>query len=82
VAEEWSSEDAQLSPYDLVCDGCLLGHSQYALFCSGCETRSCAIARGVENCAHCAEYACDKLARTFEMAPEAKTRLDTIHATL
>jgi hypothetical protein len=82
VAEEWSGEDMQLSPYDLVCDGCLLGHARYALFCSSCETRSCAIAREVENCAHCEEYACDKLARTFEMVPDAKTRLDVIHAAL
>jgi hypothetical protein len=82
VAEMWSSEDMQLSPDDLLCDGCLPGHSRYALFCSHCATRSCALSRDVVNCAHCQEYACEKLTRTFEMAPEAKTRLDEIRATL
>lgn len=82
VAEMWSNEEWQLKSEDIICDGCLPGHTRYSLFCSDCETRSCAIARGVVNCAHCEDYACDKLTRTFEMVPEAKAKLDELRAGL
>jgi len=82
VAEMWSSEELQLKPEDILCDGCLSGHTRYALFCSECEARACAIARGLDNCAYCDDYACEKLTRVFEMAPGAKTKLDEIRTGL
>lgn len=82
VAEMWSSEELQLKPEDIVCDGCLPGHARYALFCSDCEARACAMARQLDNCAHCDDYACEKLARIFEMVPDAKTKLDGIRTGL
>jgi len=82
VSEMWSNEEWQLKPEAIICDGCLPGHTRYALFCPDCETRSCAIARAVANCAHCDGYACEKLARTFEMVPEAKAKLDEIRGGL
>jgi hypothetical protein len=47
-----------------------------------CEIRACAVAKKVENCAHCADYACEKLAKFLTMAVKAKPVLDAIHATL
>ena len=82
VAEMWSSEELQLKPEDIVCDGCLPGHARYALFCSDCEARACAMARQLDNCAYCDDYACEKLARIFEMVPDAKTKLDGIRTGL
>jgi hypothetical protein len=57
------------------CDGC---ESEARLFsgCSRCEIRKCARQKGVENCAHCSEYACEKLKELFVTDPEAKKRLD------
>ena len=30
-------------------------------YCAWCQVRGCAIERGLENCAHCDDYPCDKL---------------------
>jgi hypothetical protein len=40
------------------CDGCT---SDGRLADKNCPVRPCAIEKGVENCAHCDEYPCDKL---------------------
>jgi hypothetical protein len=40
--------------------------------------RACAIARGLENCAHCADYGCEKLAVCFEHSAETRVVLDRI----
>jgi hypothetical protein len=47
-----------------------------------CEIRKCGKEKGVINCAHCSDYACEKLVKFFEMVPDAKTRLDEIKAKL
>jgi hypothetical protein len=36
----------------------------------------------VANCAHCADYGCDKVAGLLQAVPDAKARLDAIRATL
>ncbi|TKJ29091.1 MAG: hypothetical protein CEE40_09545 [Chloroflexi bacterium B3_Chlor] len=83
VAEMWSKQfGGDIRPEDIVCDGCLPGHTQYFSYCFKCEIRACGLARGVVNCAHCDNYACDKLTLTFEMVPEAKGKLDEIRAGL
>jgi len=38
--------------------------------------------RGIANCAHCAEYACDRLKGFFGFAPEAQAVLDEIRRSL
>jgi hypothetical protein len=40
------------------CDGCM---SDGRLADKKCPVRPCAIAKGVENCAYCEEYPCEKL---------------------
>lgn len=82
VAEMWSSEDLQVKPEHIVCEGCLPGHTRYALFCSDCQARACAIVRGMQNCAYCDDFPCDKLMVVFQMAPEAKAKLEAIRAGL
>jgi hypothetical protein len=32
----------------------------------------------VQNCAHCSDYACEKLRKFFEIVPQAKETLDGI----
>lgn len=82
VAEMWSSDDLEIKPDDIICDGCLTGHTRYAVFCSDCAARACAIDKGLENCGHCDDYPCDNLTRVFEMVPEAKAKLDEVRAGL
>lgn len=40
------------------------------------------MAKGVENCAHCDDFACNKLDMIFAAVPEAKNALEQIKATL
>jgi hypothetical protein len=50
--------------------------------CTVCEIRKCGMDQEVVNCAHCDEYACDKLTKFFEMVPDAKKTLDEIRQEL
>ena len=78
TAAEWSRlYGAEIKPENINCDGCT---SEGVVFhyCTICELRKCGRERGVVNCAHCDDYACDKLTEFFKMAPNAKEALDAI----
>jgi hypothetical protein len=47
-----------------------------------CQIRKCASQKGVENCAYCDEYACEKLKEFFVTEPDARERLDEIKSGL
>lgn len=76
---EFNAPDMSLA--DVTCDGCT-STGRLGGYCSMCEIRSCSVERGMENCAHCADYGCEKLAKFFEMAPHAKVNLDALRLTL
>ena len=83
VAETWSEEyNSDIKPEQINCDGCLPGHSRYFSHCAKCDIRACGMAKGVDNCAFCEDYACDKLVRFFGYVPVAKSKLDEIRAAL
>lgn len=60
------------------CDGCRTEGGRLFSACKSCQIRKCAREKEVENCAHCTEYACEKLEAFFGTDPAAKTRLDEI----
>ena len=64
------------------CDGCRTENVRLFSGCAKCEIRKCAIQKGLENCAYCDEYACEKLQQFFVNDPGAKTRLDEIRSAL
>lgn len=76
---EYNSPDMTIDA--VICDGCT-SSGRHGGYCGECPVRACAAERGVENCAHCADYACDKLSGFFGMAPQAKTNLEAIRAAL
>lgn len=79
VAELWSKEHgAELGPQDINCNGCKAEEGPIFKYCETCEIRNCGSARGVENCAHCAEYACSRIEDFFAMVPDVKLTLDEI----
>jgi len=83
TAAIWSKMyDTELKPESINCDGCTSEGGVLFNHCTVCEMRKCGKARGVVNCAHCDDYACDKLTEFFKMVPEAKETLDAIRATL
>jgi hypothetical protein len=76
TAEEWSQMyGADIKTEHINCDGCTTPGRKIH-HCSECEMRACGIAKGLENCSQCTEYACDKLEDFFKMVPDAKATLD------
>jgi hypothetical protein len=79
TAELWSKKyNYDFKPEDINCDGCLVKTGRIIGYGAVCEIRKCGQAKGVENCAYCADYACEKLEKFFEMVPQNKTTLDEI----
>ncbi len=69
----------ELLPADVNdCDGCRADTGRLFSGCRNCAIRPCAAARGIENCAHCAEYPCQDLERSFAMEPAARERLERV----
>jgi len=67
------------------CDGCTTKDGKLFSECQKCQIRKCASEKGLENCAYCSEYACDKLSKLFDsvsVEADAKKRLDEIKARL
>lgn len=78
VAEMWSKEfNETIKSEDINCDGCLDDERVFN-YCKKCEIRKCGLEKNLKNCAYCDDYACEKLEKFFEMAPEAKTTLEKI----
>ncbi len=78
--EEFGMEDATAET--TMCDSCLADDGRQIPYCATCEIRTCAMERGVANCAHCAEYACEQLEGFFAHASEARSVLDEIRQPL
>jgi hypothetical protein len=78
--DEFGLEDA--TPETTMCDGCLTESGRQIGSCATCEIRACAVARGMPNCARCADYPCDKLASFLAHETEARSLLDEIRASL
>jgi hypothetical protein len=67
------------------CDGCQTQGGRLFSGCQKCQIRKCAGEKGLENCAYCSKYPCEKLSKFFDSEGEeagAKKRLDTIKARL
>ena len=64
------------------CYGCKTETGILFSGCKKCQIRKCGSQKGIENCAHCNEYACEKLEKFFVTDLEAKKRLDAIRSTL
>ncbi len=83
IAGLWSKAyGSDFKPDDINCDGCLSESGRHFNYCNVCEVRRCAQEKQVENCAHCDEYACEKLAVIFDVSPDNKTALDEIRKNL
>ncbi|MCK5248206.1 DUF3795 domain-containing protein [Candidatus Bipolaricaulota bacterium] len=83
LAKTWSKEyEAELTPEDCACAGCHSTVGPWMTHCAECEYRACGTEKGVETCAECSEYACDKLVKFFEFVPVAKTTLDGLRGEL
>ena len=80
IAEKWKEQFnmTDLTADTVMCDGCLSTDGRLIGYCSQCAIRACGVERGVVNCAHCDDYACENLRDFFQNASEAEKRLDEI----
>ena len=80
VAAQWREQynAPDITVEGVICDGCLGTDGRHCAHCFECNIRACGMERGVENCAHCDDYACEKLEGFFRFAPQAKVSLEGI----
>ena len=77
---EFDSPDMPLAA--VTCDGCT-STGRLGGYCQDCPVRACAVKKGFENCAHCADYGtCETLNGFIAEIPDAKQTLDAIRAAL
>ena len=80
TAVAWSQQfGLEVAVADVWCDGCLVGGKKCA-HCGECAIRACARERAVESCGACDDYPCPTVSELLAMVPEARARLDGIHA--
>jgi len=79
LAKEWF--DGATDHTMIFCDGCNTD-GRTMQWCAECPTRACTMAHGLENCAPCSDYGCEKLLKVFEQSVEAKSNLDRIRTLL
>jgi hypothetical protein len=94
VAVEWRELLGMpgITADDVACDGCLTRGGHLWINCADCAVRTCAIGRGVDNCGHCPDYACDRLEAVFrhietvdisaEDAQDPRATLDAVRRSL
>jgi hypothetical protein len=84
VAEQWREEynAPDITVDSVICDGCMVESERHCGHWYECDIRACGVARGLANCAHCADYACDRLESFFGFVPDARTVLDEIQSSL
>ncbi|MEN6521770.1 MAG: DUF3795 domain-containing protein [Armatimonadota bacterium] len=79
VAKEWSAQfDADIKPESVWCDGCMTDGERKCSHINECRIRTCAIERGLANCAGCSDFGCNKIKEFLSAAPEAKSTMDAL----
>jgi hypothetical protein len=79
ISALWSQEyGGDIKPENVWCDGCVTEGVRRCGHVAECKIRTCVVERGLENCAACADYACDVLAGLFDHAPGARETLDAL----
>jgi hypothetical protein len=74
--------DEGITAESIMCHGCLAESEIQCGYCAMCDVRRCAVERGVETCAHCADYGCAFLQDFWQMAPSTRARLEEIRRSL
>ncbi len=64
----------EISPESLRCNGCLTDGDKCG-YCGICQIRSCVAERGLQNCARCGDFECDKLSAFLDRAAKARENL-------
>ncbi len=85
IAAKWrvDYQSPQIDIHTVTCDGCRTPDGRAGGYCAECPLRACGAQRGVETCAHCAEFeTCRHLAEFYQVAPQMKAALEEIRRLL
>jgi len=83
MAKEASEQfGMEMTVADAMCDGCLSTTGRQIGYCHECAIRLCAAPKHVKNCAHCAEFACDKVEAFSKPGSAHRKTLDDIWSSL
>jgi len=63
----------RIQPENILCDGCMAENAR--LIDQGCPVRPCVLEKGLDNCAACDEYVCEKLKERIVVYEEVKQRV-------
>ena len=63
----------RLPPSEICCDGCMAENPR--LIDTGCPVRPCVMERGLDNCARCDEYVCERLAERLVVFEDVQQRV-------
>jgi hypothetical protein len=69
----------EIGPAQINCTGCKSEAKRF-FFCRICGIRKCAVEKGVETCAACADFACEKLEDLMKMDPNVKKSLEELRS--
>ncbi len=65
----------RIPPEKIVCDGCMSDGTDIRLLDVGCLVRPCVIEKGLDSCAQCADYGCERLQQRTVVYEEIKGRM-------
>lgn len=83
TAKRWARQlDVPVEPEYINCDGCQQTDGHHLDYCAMCGIRTCCLERGLETCAACDEYVCERLQTGFKFLSEVLEMgpLDTLEA--
>lgn len=63
----------RLPPAQICCDSCMAENPQ--LIDKSCPVRPCVLEKGLENCAQCEQYVCEKLTERLVIYEEVRQRV-------
>ena len=64
----------RILPEDICCDGCMADDLE--LIDKSCPVRPCVMEQGLDNCAQCEQYVCEKLAERLVIYEDVKLRIN------
>jgi hypothetical protein len=81
TARKWSKlYRTNIEADQINCQGCISNGPRFS-HCDVCDIRHCCSSKGVDNCASCGDYICDKLSAFIKLAPQAGEALEAIRRT-
>ncbi len=83
VAAEWrvAHNNPNITADGVPCDGCL-AEGIKCFHCTECDIRACGKQHSVTNCAHCAEFPCERIQQFMGWVPQAAATLQAERRTL